>query len=77
MGYVLEEPHLYAHLTGLEYLTMVAQLRNLSAKSSAEKIAGLRRLFSHNPDLILLDEPFPGLGRRQAVLEQGEPGPQR
>src|SRR5579883_3242080 len=29
MGYVPEEPHLYAHLTGLEYLTMVGQLRNL------------------------------------------------
>jgi ABC-2 type transport system ATP-binding protein len=88
MGYVPEEPHLYAHLTGLEYLTMVAQLRNLPAKSSAEKIDGLLRLFSlhgdrhvaissyskgmrqkvllsaallHNPDLILLDEPFSGL----------------
>src|ERR1700729_4375638 len=32
MGYVPEEPHLYAHLTGHEYLTMVAQLRNLQAK---------------------------------------------
>src|ERR1700691_6025515 len=88
MGYVPEEPHLYAHLTGLEYLTMVGQLRNLPAKSSAEKIGGLLRLFSlhgdrhvaissyskgmrqkvllsaallHNPDLILLDEPFSGL----------------
>jgi len=88
MGYVPEEPHLYAHLSGLEYLTMVAQLRNLPAKSSAEKIDGLLRLFSlhgdrhvpissyskgmrqkvllsaallHNPDLILLDEPFSGL----------------
>src|SRR5580658_6478921 len=88
MGYVPEEPHLYAHLTGLEYLTMVAQLRNLPVKSSAEKIGGLLRLFSlhsdrhvaissyskgmrqkillsaallHNPDLILLDEPFSGL----------------
>src|SRR6202051_3835690 len=29
MGYVPEEPHLYAHLTGLEYLMMVGQLRNL------------------------------------------------
>src|SRR5580658_8700379 len=49
MGYVPEEPHLYAHLTGLEYLTMVAQLRNL-AKSSAEKIDGLLRLFSLRGD---------------------------
>jgi ABC-2 type transport system ATP-binding protein len=88
MGYVPEEPHLYAHLSGLEYLTMVGQLRNLPAKSTAERIDGLLRLFSlhgdrhspisayskgmrqkillsaallHNPDLILLDEPFSGL----------------
>ncbi len=87
-GYVPEEPHLYSHLTGLEYLTMVAQLRGLPRHSSADKIDGLLRLFSlrgdrdlplssyskgmrqkvllsaallHNPDLILLDEPFSGL----------------
>src|SRR5215467_10164714 len=29
MGYVPEEPHLYGHLSGLEYLIMVGQLRNL------------------------------------------------
>jgi ABC-2 type transport system ATP-binding protein len=88
MGYVPEEPHLYGHLSGLEYLTMVAQLRNLPRKRSAERIHGLLRLFSlwgdrytpissyskgmrqkillsaallHNPDLLLLDEPFSGL----------------
>jgi ABC-2 type transport system ATP-binding protein len=88
MGYVPEEPHLYTHLSGLEYLVMVAQLRNLPAKSSNACIDGLLRLFQlypdrhspisayskgmrqkillsaalmHNPDLILLDEPFNGL----------------
>src|ERR1700757_2592932 len=30
-GYVPEEPYLYTHLSGLEYLTMVAQLRRLPA----------------------------------------------
>jgi ABC-2 type transport system ATP-binding protein len=95
MGYVPEEPHLYAHLTGLEYLTMVAQLRNLPAQSSAEKIDGLLRLFSlrgdrhvpissyskgmrqkvllsaallHDPELILLDEPFSGLDVGTALV---------
>ena len=88
LGYVPEEPHLYAHLTGLEYLVMVGQLRDLPLKPTAERIGGLLRLFSlhgdrhtpisnyskgmrqkvllsaallHNPDLILLDEPFSGL----------------
>lgn len=88
MGYVPEEPHLYNHLSGAEYLTMVAQLRDLPARKSTERIDGLLRLLSlyddrhasisgyskgmrqkvliaaallHNPDLILLDEPFSGL----------------
>src|SRR5438445_4292635 len=88
MGYVPEEPHLYGHLTGLEYLVMVGQLRGLPVKTTAGKIDGLLRLFSlhgdrhvpvssyskgmrqkvllsaallHNPELILLDEPFSGL----------------
>jgi ABC-2 type transport system ATP-binding protein len=88
MGYVPEEPHLYGHLTGLEYLVMVGQLRGLPDKPTAGKIDGLLRLFTlhgdrnvpvssyskgmrqkvllsaallHNPDLILLDEPFSGL----------------
>src|SRR5678809_830814 len=43
MGYVPEEPHLYAHLSGLEYLVMVGQLRNLPAKPAAERIDGLLR----------------------------------
>lgn len=88
MGYVPEEPHLYAHLSGLEYLVMVGQLRDLPERLTASRIDGLLRLFSlhsdrhapisayskgmrqkvllsaallHNPDLLLLDEPFSGL----------------
>jgi ABC-2 type transport system ATP-binding protein len=88
MGYVPEEPYLYTHLSGTEYLTMVAQLRDLPAKQSAQRIDAMLRLFSlhgdrhasisgyskgmrqkilliaalmHNPQLILLDEPFSGL----------------
>jgi ABC-2 type transport system ATP-binding protein len=95
MGYVPEEPHLYPHLSGLEYLTMVAQLRDLPTRSSNACIDGLLRLFSlhgdrhapvsayskgmrqkillaaalmHNPDLILLDEPFSGLDVASALV---------
>lgn len=94
-GYVPEEPHLYAHLSGLEYLTMVAQLRALPAKRTAERIDGLLRLLSlhpdrhspissyskgmrqkillagallHDPDLLLLDEPFSGLDISSALI---------
>jgi ABC-2 type transport system ATP-binding protein len=88
IGYVPEEPYLYSHLSGLEYLVMVGQLRILAARPAAECIDELLRLFGihgdrdvpissyskgmrqkvllaaalmHNPDLILLDEPFSGL----------------
>ena len=88
LGYVPEEPYLYSHLSGLEYLVMVGQLRDLPDKLAAARIDGLLRLLSlhsdrhvamssyskgmrqkvllsaallHNPDLILLDEPFSGL----------------
>ena len=95
MGYVPEEPYLYNHLSGTEYLTMVAQLRDLPALESADRIDGMLRLFSlhddrhasissyskgmrqkilliaalmHNPQLILLDEPFSGLDVGSALV---------
>src|SRR6516164_102881 len=50
MGYVPEEPHLYPHLSGLEYLIMVGQLRGLPPKPTADRIDGLLCLFSLHGD---------------------------
>jgi ABC-2 type transport system ATP-binding protein len=88
LGYVPEEPHLYPHLTGLEYLEMVGELRCLPRRAVSVKIREFLNLFSlfpnrhvpissyskgmrqkvliaaallHNPDLVILDEPFSGL----------------
>jgi ABC-2 type transport system ATP-binding protein len=97
-GYVPEEPHLYSHLTGVEYLVMVAQLRGLPGKTAAARIDGLLQLFGlhgdrhvaissyskgmrqkvllsaalmHNPELILLDEPFSGLDVGSGLVLRG------
>jgi ABC-2 type transport system ATP-binding protein len=95
MGYGLEEPYLYSHLTGREYLIMVGQLRDLPSGPTAEAIDRLLRLLNlyddryapmsayskgmrqkvllaaallHNPDVLLLDEPFSGLDIGTALV---------
>ncbi len=95
LGYVPEEPQLYPHLTGGEYLEMVGQLRGIPERLLKEKINGFLRLFSlyedrfvqissyskgmrqkillaaallHNPEMILLDEPFSGLDVNSALV---------
>jgi ABC-2 type transport system ATP-binding protein len=95
MGYVPEEPYLYHHLSGLEYLTMVSQLRNLPQREALDRIDGLLRMLAlyddrhasisgyskgmrqkvliaaaimHNPELVLLDEPFSGLDVGSALV---------
>jgi ABC-2 type transport system ATP-binding protein len=67
MGYVPEEPHLYAHLSGLEYLVMVGQLRNLPPKPTAERIDGLLRLLSLHADRHASISAY-SKGMRQKIL---------
>ena len=98
LGYVPEEPHLYPHLTGAEFLEMVGQLRALPEKQLGEKTKGLLNAFSlyedrfvalssyskgmrqkillaaallHNPEILLLDEPFTGLDINSALVLRG------
>ena len=98
LGYVPEEPNLYPHLTGAEFLEMVGQLRALPEKHLEEKTKGLLNAFSlyedrfvalssyskgmrqkillaaallHNPEILLLDEPFTGLDVSSALVLRG------
>ena len=95
LGYVPEEPHLYPHLTGLEYLEMVAQLRGMEAARARTRPEEFLRVFGlhadrwvpiasyskgmrqkvllaaallHNPEIVLLDEPFSGLDVNSALI---------
>ena len=49
VGYVPEEPHLYSFLSGIEYLQLVADLRDLDARVSRKRIAALLELFGLEP----------------------------
>src|SRR5712671_6605545 len=95
MGYVPEEPHLYPHLSGREYLQLVGRLRGLARRVLEPRMDEMLRLFSlwgdrysplasyskgmrqkvllsgallHNPDLLILDEPFSGLDVNTALV---------
>src|ERR1700733_7827127 len=50
LGYVPEEPHLYPHLTGAEYLEMVGQLRGIPDHEVAPKTAGFLPLLGLTSD---------------------------
>jgi ABC-2 type transport system ATP-binding protein len=95
IGYVPEEPHLYTHLTAIEYLMLVGRLRDLPERALATRVPELLRLLLlwdsryatmaayskgmrqrvllagallHNPDLLVLDEPFSGLDVTAGLL---------
>lgn len=67
MGYVPEEPYIYNHLSGVEYLTMVAQLRGLPGRQTRERIDGLLQLLSLHGDRHAAISGY-SKGMRQKVL---------
>jgi ABC-2 type transport system ATP-binding protein len=67
MGYVPEEPHLYAHLSGVEYLVMVGQLRDIARRVASERIDGLLRSFGLYDDRHVPISAY-SKGMRQKVL---------
>ncbi len=46
IGYVPEEPYLYGHMSGLEYLTLVGRLRGMEAAALNDKAEALLALFN-------------------------------
>jgi ABC-2 type transport system ATP-binding protein len=67
LGYVPEEPNLYPHLTGEEYLDMVGTLRAMPSSRKPAKISSLLELFSLWPHRHVTLGSY-SKGMRQKIL---------
>lgn len=95
LGYVPEEPFLYPHLSGAEYLELAGQMRLIPPDRLYPKIQAFLQQFGlyddrytpiasyskgmrqkillaaallHDPQLVILDEPFSGLDVHSALV---------
>jgi ABC-2 type transport system ATP-binding protein len=98
VGYVPEEPHLYPHLSGREYLQLAGRLRGIPRRSLEPKMDEILKLVGlwedrhsplagyskgmrqkillmaallHDPELLILDEPFSGLDVNTSMILRG------
>jgi len=67
LGYVPEEPHIYPHLSGREYLQLIGRLRLIPPKILEQKISELLHLFGLYPDRYALISSY-SKGMKQKIL---------
>jgi ABC-2 type transport system ATP-binding protein len=67
LGYVPEEPHLYSHLSGREYLQLAGRLRGVARRALEEKMNEFLQLFSLWDDQHCPIQAY-SKGMRQKIL---------
>jgi ABC-2 type transport system ATP-binding protein len=67
LGYVPEEPQLYAHLSGREYLQLAGRLRGVGRRALDEKMDEFLRLFSLWDDQYCAIQSY-SKGMRQKIM---------